>query len=243
MLQGIFNYDNPVWRFIGKLGDLMILNILWLICSIPIFTIGASTTAVYYVTIKLARDDDGYTIRNFFKSFKENFKQATAIWLLMLVTGIILGFDLYFFLFVLTGSSIVRTVFTAAIGALTLIWLCIFSYVFPLQSRFYNPVKRTIFNAFFMSIRHFFHTLGMLVLDGCLLVLGVFSIYYLPQITILAMMFGFPLIAFVNSYILNPIFNRYIPEDEKKENPDELRPILQDVIMNHPDKKDEEGKE
>ena len=56
-------------------------------------------------------------------------------------------------------------------------------------------------------------------------------------------MFGFPLIAFVNSYILNPIFNRYIPEDEKKENPDELRPILQDVIMNHPDKKDEEGKE
>ena len=94
-----------------------------------------------------------------------------------------------------------------------------------------------------MSIRHFFHTLGMLVLDGCLLVLGVFSIYYLPQITILAMMFGFPLIAFVNSYILNPIFNRYIPEDEKKENPDELRPILQDVIMNHPDKKDEEGKE
>ena len=243
MLQGIFNYDNPVWRFIGKLGDLMILNILWLICSIPIFTIGASTTAVYYVTIKLARDDDVYTRRNFFKSFKENFKQATAIWLLMLVTGIILGFDLYFFLFVLTGSSIVRTVFTAAIGALTLIWLCIFSYVFPLQSRFYNPVKRTVFNAFFMSIRHFFHTLGMLVLDGCLLVLGVFSIYYLPQITILAMMFGFPLIAFVNSYILNPIFNRYIPEDEKKENPDELRPILQDVIMNHPDKKDEEGKE
>ena len=84
MLQGIFNYDNPVWRFIGKLGDLMILNILWVICSIPIFTMGASTTAVYYVTMKLVRGDDGYTLRNYFKSFKENFKQATVIWLLML---------------------------------------------------------------------------------------------------------------------------------------------------------------
>ena len=133
MLQGIFNYDNPVWRFIGKLGDLMILNILWVICSIPIFTMGASTTAVYYVTMKLVRGDDGYTLRNYFKSFKENFKQATVIWLLMLLTGFILGFDLYFFLRVLTSNSVFRTVFTAAIGALSMIWLCIFSYVFPLQ--------------------------------------------------------------------------------------------------------------
>ena len=58
MLSGFFNYDNPVWRFIGKFGDLIILNVLWFVCSIPIFTIGASTTAVYYVTLKLARNDD-----------------------------------------------------------------------------------------------------------------------------------------------------------------------------------------
>ena len=65
MLQGLFNYDNPVWRFIGKLGDLIVLNILWTICSIPIFTIGASTTAVYYVTLKLVRDEDDSTIKAF----------------------------------------------------------------------------------------------------------------------------------------------------------------------------------
>lgn len=55
MLQGLFNYDNPVWRFIGKLGDLILLNLLWLICCIPVFTAGAATTAVYYVTLKLVR--------------------------------------------------------------------------------------------------------------------------------------------------------------------------------------------
>lgn len=97
MLSGLFNYDNPVWRFIGKFGDLILLNILFVICSIPIFTIGASTTAVYYVTLKLARNDDGYTIRSFFKSFKENFKQSTIIWLILLVVGIILGIDVWFF--------------------------------------------------------------------------------------------------------------------------------------------------
>ena len=76
MLQGLFNYDNPVWRFIGKLGDLIILNILWMITSIPIVTIGASTTALYYVTLKLVRDEDGYTIKSFFKSFRDNFKDV-----------------------------------------------------------------------------------------------------------------------------------------------------------------------
>ena len=149
MFQSFFNYDNPVWRYIGKFGDLIILNILWIICSIPIFTIGASTTAVYYVTLKLVRDDDGYTIKSFLKSFRENFKQATVIWLIMLAAGLILGFDLYFFFQVVTGNSIFRTVFTAAIGALTIIWLFMITYVFPLQSRFYNPVKRTLFNAMF----------------------------------------------------------------------------------------------
>ena len=74
-MRGIFSYDNPVMRFIGKFWDVLILNILWLICSIPVFTIGAATTAVYYVTLKLARDDDGYTIRSFFRSFRQNFRQ------------------------------------------------------------------------------------------------------------------------------------------------------------------------
>ena len=96
MLSGIFNYDNPFWRFIGKFCDVMILNVLWVLCSIPVVTMGASTTAVYYVTLKLVRDEEGPTIRSFFRSFKENFRQATIIWLIMLAAGSLLGFDLYF---------------------------------------------------------------------------------------------------------------------------------------------------
>ena len=157
----------------------------------------------------------------------------------MLAAGLILGFDLYFFFQVVTGNSIFRTVFTAAIGALTIIWLFMITYVFPLQSRFYNPVKRTLFNAMFMSIRHFFHTLGMLAIDVALLILSYFSLYYAPQFTVLVMLFGFPLIAFINSYIFSSIFKQYMPKEEGEQDSSQLRPILEDVKLTHPSQPEE----
>lgn len=223
MLSGFFNYDNPVWRFIGKFGDLIILNILWFVCSIPIFTIGASTTAVYYVTLKLARNDDGYTIRSFFKSFKENFKQATIIWLIMLAVGLLLAFDLYFFTksgFI--ASSQLRTVMVTIFLAMSIIYLAILTYIFPLQSRFYNTIKRTFFNAFFMSIRHLFNTIGMIVIDVAVVV----AMVLIPQIMMFGVLFGFPLLAFINSYILSPVLQKYMPKEEREEG--EMRPLFAD---------------
>lgn len=218
MLSGLFNYDNPVWRFIGKFWDVLIVNILWGICSVPVFTIGASTTAMYYVTLRLARDEDGYTIRSFFKSFKDNFKQATVIWLIFLAVGALLGFDIYYFIQAVSASTF-RTVMLSIFLAMTFIWLAMFTYVFPLQARFYNTVKRTIFNAFFMSIRHIFHTIAMIAIAAGMIFL-TFTV--VPQL----MLFGVPLIAFVNSYILEAIFKKYIPKDERADEK-ELRPLFE----------------
>lgn len=218
MFSGFFNYDNPVWRFIGKFWDVIILSVLWVVCSIPIFTIGASTTAMYYVTLKLVRDEDGYTIRSFFKSFKENLKQSTVIWLIFLVVGIVLGFDLFFFFKMFTGSEKVRMVMTSIFLALSFIYIAMFTYVFPLQSRFYNTVKRTIFNSFFMSVRHIFQTIGILVIDAGIIFL---AFTYLPQLMIL----GIALIAFANSYMFVGVFKKYMPEDERVD--DELRPLFE----------------
>ncbi len=219
MFAGFFNYDNPVWRFIGKFWDVLVINFLWIICSIPIVTIGSSTTAMYYVTLKLARDEDGYTIQSFFKSFKENFKQATAIWLIFLLTGLLLAFDVYYFMR-LAAPSTLSTVMISIFLAMVFVWFAMFTYVFPLQARFYNPVKRTIFNSFFMSVRHVFHTMGMLAVDAGILFL---SITYIPQISI----FGVALIAFFNSYMLNSVFSKYMPKQEKPEDR-ELRPLFAD---------------
>ncbi len=90
----LFNIDSPVMRFLGKVADLMILNLVTLVCCIPIVTIGASLTAMHYVLLKMVRDRECYIVRSFFKSFKANFKQATVIWLIILLVLVIFAADL-----------------------------------------------------------------------------------------------------------------------------------------------------
>ena len=93
----IFSLDNPFFRFMGRVGDVMLLDLLWIIFSLPIVTIGASTTAMNYVMLKMVRDEEGYIWPSFWKSFKLNFKQATGMWMILLFGGMIFGLDLYFF--------------------------------------------------------------------------------------------------------------------------------------------------
>ncbi len=210
MMSNLFNYDNPVWRFIGKFFDVMVLNLLWVLCSIPIVTMGASTTAVYYVALKLVRDENDSTVKAFFRSFKENFKQATAIWLILLAVGFLIGFDIYFFVHM--EPSTFRTVMTSVLLAFGFIWLLISLYVFPLQARFYNPIRRTIFNACFMSLRHLLRTIVMLLMDGAVILL----VFMVPVLFMIMVLFGFPLLAFLNSMLFVGIFDIYMPKKEPR---------------------------
>ncbi len=216
MWAELFNYENPVWRFIGKFWDLMLVHIIWLVCSIPIITIGANTTALYYVTIHLVRNEDGPVFRSFFKSFKENFKQATLIWLIFLAAVFVIGFDLYFVLTIMEYSTM-RSVLSTALLAMLFIWFAMFTFVFPLQCRYYNPIRKTIINSFVLSIRHIFHTIAMLLMDFAIVLL---TFTFVPQL----MLFGFSLPAFLNSYLLNNVFKRYEPEERGPE--DEMRPLF-----------------
>lgn len=226
MFQGLFNYDNPVWRFIGKLGDLILLNLLWTVCSIPVITIGASTTAVYYVTLKMVRDENDSTVRSFFHSFKDNFKQATAIWAIFLAVGLILAFDIWFFV---TGQApvpgIAGNLMTAISGGMVILYLFTYIYVFPIQARFYNPVKYTIRNAFIMSIRHLFQTVGIVCMDILIVIGAIASLFYMPQIFALFILFGMPLMAFANSYLFVPIFKRYSPKERDTQ---DMRPLFEE---------------
>jgi uncharacterized membrane protein YesL len=92
-----FSVDNPVWRFIRKIGYLWLLNILWVLTSLPVITIGASTTALFYACMKL-QGDEGYPTANYFRSFRENFRQATIIWLIYAAVGALLVYGLIFWL-------------------------------------------------------------------------------------------------------------------------------------------------
>ena len=86
-MDRLFNMDNKFFTVMGRVADLIMLNVVFLICCLPIVTIGASLTALHYVTLKMARNEESYIIRSFFKSFKQNFKQATVINLIMLAVA------------------------------------------------------------------------------------------------------------------------------------------------------------
>ena len=175
----------------------MILNVLTIICCIPIFTAGAAITALYYVTIKMARGDDPYIIKGYFKSFKENFKQATIIWLIMLVVIAIIAVDWRVTLVMMTGSSakIMKTVLFIVSFLLLLTGL----YIFPVLSRFDNTVKNTFRNAFLIMIIHLIPVALLLV-----------TIQALPFLFLL----GVPAVAYFSSLLYVGIFKRFEPEEQ-----------------------------
>lgn len=203
----LFDLDNPFFRFISKLVDVIWLNILWLIFSIPVVTIGASTTAMYSVTMKMARDKEGYVFQGFWKSFKENFKQATIIWIILLVLGTVLGTDIYYFY---NNTSKYAKFGLAAMIALSSLAVCTTAYIFPLQAQFENSVKQTVKNAFIMCVRH---------LPWTVLLLAIYAVaaIFLYISAFLAGIFIFGLAAFITSFIYNKIFIRYIPDEMKNE--------------------------
>lgn len=218
-MGGLFNLDNPVWRFIGKLADVFILSILWFVCCIPIITIGASTTAMYYVTLKLAEDNEGYTVRGFFKSFVMNFKQSTIVWLILLVVGLLLGFDIVFFLRMESNAGMILA---ALVGAILIMYVFVLTYIFPIIARFYNTTKRTFLNALLMSIRHLLMTICAIVINVA--VWGL-SLTIIPPLIMVAP----GLSAFLCSYPIAKVFSNYMPKEETVSEEEESFRIIQNL--------------
>lgn len=156
----LFNIDSPLMQALGKMADLLWLNVLTLICCIPIVTVGASLTAMNYVALKIARNEECYITKDFFKSFRQNLKQATVIWLLLLLLILVLAGDFY----IISNSDITfGNVIRIAITVLAVAVLFTAIHVFPMLAKFDNTTPNTIKNAFFMSILQFPKTLLMIV--------------------------------------------------------------------------------
>ena len=148
-------------RFLGKVGDLMILNFLFLLTSVPLVTLGASLTALNFSAMKMASGSDSSVIRDYFRSFKQNLLQATAIWLLLALFSLLLWYDLRS----VWGQTdplhtAVKVLSLIACVALVMILL----YVFPLLARFNNTVRGTLKNAVALGLRHPGRTVSVFML-------------------------------------------------------------------------------
>ncbi|SFK73292.1 Uncharacterized membrane protein YesL [Lachnospiraceae bacterium KH1T2] len=205
-MNRIFNYDGPLFGFLDKVANLFILNILFMVCCIPLFTIGASVTALNYMMLKIVRGEEGYIVKDFFKAFKENFKQATAIWLILALFGVIFGVDFYVLNHMkLAMSPVIRTV----IYALLVVWTFEFVYVFAVLSRFVNTVKQTMKNALLMSIRHLPWTALLIVVPAAIAAITYVFMYRILPVIFIA---GFSGTAYIQAFIYSRIFKIYETE-------------------------------
>lgn len=200
-----FSYDGGLMQTLSKLFDCICLAFLWIICCVPIFTVGASTTALYYAYNKAIRQKRSYAFKEFFHGFKISFKQSTVVWLIVLLLYVVTIFDIM----ILRGVSgsvgfakIVLAFILAMIVFLTM-WV---TYVFPYMARFENHTKAVLKNSAIIMIAN-------LPWSILLLVLFVISAGLFLMIPMFGMFAPALYVAFAN-LILERIFRKYMSEED-----------------------------
>ncbi len=216
-MRNIFNLDGPLFVFLSKLADLALLNVLFILCSIPIFTIGASMTAMCYVTLRMREGHDGYVIKSFFKSFKENFLQATGIWLIMLVIALFFASDLYI---AKSMGGVMFTVMSVLVLAASLVWLLEFFHVFTVLARFDNKLVTTMKNGLLVAFGNAPRAFLMLLTVALALIATCYNASTLSWGLLVWLLVGFALINYIHAGLQMKIIHRLMPEEEEEGNPD-----------------------
>ena len=202
-MGNFFRLDSPVMKFLALVANLMCLNILWLLCSLPIITAGAATTAMYYVIFQYINDQDDAVLKPFLKAFKENFRMATPVWMLNLLIGLALAVGVFYL------SQGAATWFVALVMAVAFVCFGATQYLYPMIARYDVPVRTVVGNSFALSTRHLFRTVVMVLLNALPMILGFFAPNLLLYIGVLWILGGFSMVAYLNGRIMIGIFRKY----------------------------------
>ena len=206
-----FSFDSPLMRFLNKLANIMMVNLCFVVCCLPVITVGASVTAMYRCFLTMAKDGDISPFKLFFSSFKENFKKATLLELCCLPAVAVVVVEVLAYMSGIVGNG----GWTVVMYFLPFIIIsCILSYVFPLQAQFENTVKGTIKNSFILALSHFPVTIIITALNLVFPALFCYRPDLLLRTLILWLLLGFALVAYLNTSFLRRVFLFYFPEDE-----------------------------
>ena len=218
-----FKIDGPLYRVLDKLTNLLILNLIFLLCCLPIVTIGPALTAMYYVNIKVLRDEEpSSVIKCFFRSFKENFKQGLWLGLGVLVIAALLIFDLHALTSVVNIPAPIAQVLIFISVFLLIALLLVSLYLFAILAQFDNTSRELIKWSAILAIRHLPVTLISAVLVA--LPLGIFMVlpdFFLRVMVPVMVLIGFSGTSYLQSLFYVQIFDFYIPKAETDEEPDE----------------------
>lgn len=209
-MNSLFNLDNPVMRFLSKVFDVMYLSVLWGLFSLPIITIGASTTAMYYTTVKVIRRERGYVFQEFWKSFKVNLVQSTLAWILVMIGAALFATNVMFaknldsqFGMVLEAVYIVMCAMVLGTGM----------YIFPVMSRFTMKLFPLIKTCSFLLLKYFPRSLVLAAITAA----SVFFIYLQPIMSFFVPVCG----TLLFSLMMEPILKKYTPHANEGDNRDE----------------------
>ena len=205
-MMKFFEFDGPIFRFISTLVDLIFLNILIIIFSLPVITIGASFTAGHFTALKMRRGE-GTIVKTFWKSFKVNFVQSTILEIILAVLAVVT-----IFIISVAGGNLEKMESLIHLFIL-FFWVCIFFtaiWVFPLQARFINPLFVTLKNAYGFSIRYMLRTIYMLIVYLLPIVLVILNVKFIS----IVILFGISGPIYISVLIYNKIFEKL--EDDIK---------------------------
>lgn len=205
-MGALFDQDRAFWRFMNKFADLVILNVIFVLCCIPIVTIGPAYTALYYTVMKTVRKERGYLVRNFFHSFKQNLLQGITIWMIFLVLGTATGYLLYSVWTTSAAGGAPQLIFWMA-AVIAFFLLCMLLYIFPVLSRFEFGLGHMFAFSYLIAVRYFVYSILLLVLAAAFAAIGYLCI---PA----AILFLPALYAFISSFLIEKIFAVYMPKFE-----------------------------
>ena len=202
--NSIFNPENRFWRFMEKIADVFFLGILWFVSSLPLITIGASTTALYQFTLKQADDEEGHVWPSFWRAFRKNFLPATVLWLIVLAAGLFLAADVWLCMN-LSLPTAARIPCFGVLICLTVLYLITALYVFPILSRFDMPVKKILPYAFVTAVGNLYVTVTVVAIHL------VFAFFCNVELILFPIFIA--LAAFISSYFFRSVFARYQAEN------------------------------
>lgn len=205
-MGNLFNLDNPVFSVLSKICDMLFASIIFILFCLPVITIGPASTALYYAVVKVIRRERGYLFREFFRSFKLNFKRATIVGVILTVVFIILGFDLLYAWGLTAPDSNQGSLLMGVFVGITFLAVSFTIYAFPILSRFDMTVKQLVKAAAFMSMRHIPSTILMIAVNAIAVIIVIFFFPFMfiaPAVTV-----------FVNSFIMERVLKKYMPESE-----------------------------
>ena len=211
--MNFFNEDNFLNQFFLFLGKLIALNLLWVISCIPVITIGASTTALFYCTLKLHKDNDISAWKFFWKSFRSNFLQSTIIWILLLAAALLLWLERTAITTMPTGA---RQIFTYVLAAAGLFLLLITLYIFPTVASFENKTLKLVSHTLYFIFRQPGYAVAVVAITCLPMYFTLVDAELFPIYLFVWILCGFSLTAYADSWFFWRLFRPFFEEDNEK---------------------------